>query len=232
MTEKLQVLFLDYGNRLIGYLPKLFFGILLLGIGWLLAWLAKRVVIQLCVILKLEYFLTRVSWGRDFSKADIRLGFYNLLGNVAFIVVFLIFLDFALITWELQFLSDLLADGILIFPRVASALIIFGIGWLIALPASKALRTLLWQGNIPFAAMISHYVRIVITLFFAGMALAQLNVARDIVVVGFAAIFVTLGGIAIVLTGIIGKKWMKADGESTEGKDRPQVANRIEEDAG
>jgi Mechanosensitive ion channel, conserved TM helix len=219
MTEKLQVLFLDYGNRFIGYLPKLFFGILLLGIGWFLAWAAKRVVIQLCVILKLEYFLTRFAWGKDFSKADLRFGFYNLLGNAAFIIVFLLFMDLALITWDLQFLSDLLADGILIFPRVASALVIFGIGWLIAVPASRALRRVLWQGNIPFAPVISQYVRIVIVLFFTGMALAQLNIARDIVVIGFAAVFVTLGGIAIVLTALIGKKWMKAGEESNGGKD-------------
>lgn len=219
MTEKLQALFLDYGNRFIGYLPKLFFGILLLCIGWFLAWVAKRVVMQLCVILKLEYFLTRVSWGRDFSKADLRFGFYNLLGNVAFIMVFLLFLDFALLTWELQFLSDLLADGILIFPRVASALVIFGAGWLIAVPASRALRGVLWQGNIPFAPMISHYVRVVIVLFFTGMALAQLNIARDIVVIGFAAVFVTLGGIAVALTVLIGKKGADAGEGSNERKD-------------
>jgi hypothetical protein len=219
MTEKLQGLFLDYGNRFIGYLPKLFFGILLLGIGWLLGWLAKRVVIQLCVILKLEYFLTRFAWGKDFSKADLRFGFYNLLGNAAFVIVFLLFLDFALITWEMHFLSDLLADGILIFPRVAYALVILGIGWLIALTASKALRRILWQGNIPFAPMISQYVKIVIVLFFSGMALVQLNIARDIVFIGFAAVFVTLGGIAIVLTAIIGKKWMKTGGESNDVKD-------------
>lgn len=219
MTEKLQILFLDYGNRFIGYLPKLFFGILLLGVGWFLAWVAKRVVIQLCVILKLEYFLTRVSWGRDFSKADIRFGFYNLLGNLAFVIVFLLFLDFALLTWKLQFLSDLLADGILIFPRVASALILFGVGWLIAVPASRALRGVLWQGNIPFAPMISHYVRIVIVLFFTGMALAQLNIARDIVVIGFAAVFVTLGAIAVALTVLIGKKRLDTGEGSKEGKD-------------
>jgi hypothetical protein len=219
MTEKLQGLFLEYGHRIVGYLPKLLFGILLLGVGWLLAWFAKRVVIQLCVILKLEYLLTRFTWGRDFSKADIRFGFYNLLGNVAFIIVFLVFLDFALITWELQFLSDLLADGILIFPRITSALVIFGIGWLIAIPATRALRAVLWQGNIPFAAMVSHYVRIVIVVFFAGMALAQLNIARDIVVIGFAAVLFTLSGIAIVLMAIIGKKWMKTGEESSEGKD-------------
>ena len=219
MSEKLLGLFLDYGNRFVGYLPKLFLGILLLGIGWFLAWVAKRIIVQLCVVLKLEYFLTRFSWGKDFSKADLRFGFYNVLGNVAFLIVLLVFLDFALITWDLHFLSNLLADGILVFPRVAAALLLFGVGWLIALPSSRALRGVLWQGNIPYAPMISHYVRIVIILFFTGMALAQLNVARDIVVIGFATLFITLGGIAIVLTAIIGKKWMKTGGEPTEGKD-------------
>ena len=224
MSEKLLGLFLDYGNRFVGYLPKLFLGILLLGIGWFLAWVAKRIIVQLCVILKLEYFLIRFSWGKDFSKADLRFGFYNLLGNVVSLIVFLIFLDFALITWDLPFLSNLLADGILVFPRVAAALILFGVGWLIALPASRALRGVLWQGNIPYTPMISHYVRIVIILFFTGMGLAQLNVAREIVIIGFATLFITLGGIAIVLTAIIGKKWVKTDRESSEGKSCPPEA--------
>jgi Mechanosensitive ion channel, conserved TM helix len=209
MSEKLLGLFLDYGNRFVGYLPKLFLGILLLGMGWFLAWVAKRIIVQLCVILKMEYFLTRFAWGRDFSKADLRFGFYNLLGNVAFIIVFLVFLDFTLITWDLPFLSNLLADGILVFPRVAAALILFGVGWLIALQASRALRGVLWRGDIPFAPMISNYVRIVIILFFVGMALAQLNIAREIVVIGFAVVFITMGGIAVVLTAILGKKLLR-----------------------
>jgi hypothetical protein len=209
MDSKLQTLFLDMANQFIGYLPRLFAGIFLLAVGWFFAWFVKRMVVQLAVILKLEYFLIRFSWGKPFSKADVRQGLYNFLGNIAFIIVFLIFLDFSLLAWKLEFLFEPLKEGILYFPRFVSTIAIFGVGWLIALVAAKALLKVLQQENVPHATLIASYSRIALLVLFSSMALAQLNVARDIVIIGFATIFVTLGLIAVILTAFGGKTLFK-----------------------
>jgi Mechanosensitive ion channel, conserved TM helix len=209
MDSKLNSLFLDMANQFVGYLPRLFAGILLLAVGWLLAWLVRRMIVQLAIILKLEYFLIKFSWGKTFSKADVRQGLYNFLGNIAFIIVFLIFLDFTLLAWKLEFLSETLKEGILYFPRFASAMAIFGIGWLIALVAAKALQKVLQQENIPRASLITHFSRTMLVLLFSAMALAQLNVAREIVIIGFTTIFVTLGLIAVILTAVGGRELFK-----------------------
>jgi len=219
MDNKLHSLFLDMTNQFIGYLPRLVAGILLLAVGWLLAWFVKRIVVQLSIILKLEYFLIRFSWGKSFSKADVRHGLYNFLGNIAFIIVFLIFLDFSLLAWKLEFLFEPLKEGILYFPRFVSTIAFFGIGWLIARVATKALLKVLQQENIPHATLIASYSRMALLILFSSMALAQLNIARDIVIIGFTTIFVTLGLIAVILTAAGGGKLFKKTQDTTSEQD-------------
>lgn len=219
MDSKLHSLFLDMANQLIEYLPRLFAGLILLIIGWFLAWFVKRVVVQLSILLKLEHILIRLSWGKSFSKADVRHGLYNFLGNIAFIIIFLIFVEFALIAWRLEFISEPLKEGILYFPRFVSAVVIFGIGWLIALFAAKALHKTLLQENVPHASLISSYSRIALLILFSSMALAQLNVAREIVIIGFATIFVTLGLIAVILSAIGKKDLLKKPQDTPVEKD-------------
>jgi hypothetical protein len=205
MNESLQSLFLDLTKKLVAFLPSLFTGIFLIGIGWLLGWFVKRLVIQLSVFMKLERFLIKFSWGKAFTKADVRYGLYSFIGNIFFFIILLIFLDFALIIWDLKFLSDLLARGIFILPKTIAALLIFGAGWLIALWAANALQKVLSREQIPDSTMIAHFARVLIIILFSAIALFELNIAREIVLIGFAVIFLTLGAIGVILTFIHGR---------------------------
>ena len=206
MGENLESLFLELTKKLVAFLPALFTGILLIGIGWLLGWFVKRLVIQLSVILRLERFLVRFSWGKAFTKADVRYGLYRFIGNIFFFMILLIFFDFALIVWDLKFLSDLLAGGILVLPRTVAALLIFGAGWLIALWASKALQDVLSREQISDATAIAFFAKVALIVLFSAIALFELNVAREVVLIGFTTIFVTMGAIAVILTLIRGRE--------------------------
>jgi len=209
MDENLQSLFLALTKKLVAFLPSLFTGIFLVGIGWLLGWFVKRLVIQLSVLMKLERFLIKFSWGKAFTKADVRYGLYGFIGNVFFAIIFLVFLDFALIIWDLKFLSDLLARGIFILPKTIAALLIFGAGWLIALWAANALEKVLSQEQIPDSKTIAYFARVLLIILFSAIALFELNIAREIVLIGFATTFLTLGAIAVILTFIRGRDWIR-----------------------
>jgi hypothetical protein len=200
MNDKLPGSFVNLTDKFIGYLPDLLAGIVLLFIGWFLGWFAKRVIIQLAVILRLERFLIRFRWGRDFSKGDVRFGFYNFLGNIAFFIIFIIFVNNALSAWKLSVLSDLMERGILFLPRIIIALILFGIGWLISIWASQAILRALRREDIPRSTLIANFIKGVLLLFFSAMALLELNIAREIVIIGFATVFISLGIISVILT--------------------------------
>ena len=206
----------NIAEKILEYLPSFFAGLLLIVLGLAVGWFAKRVVIQLALLLRLDRYVTRFRWGEDFAKGDVRYGFYNFLGNIVYLIVFLIFLDNALTAWRLVFLSNLLERGILLFPRLSLALLIFGIGMLIASWASKTVQRSLRREHIPRATLIARFAKACLILFFSSMALIELDVAHQIVVIGFSTIIITLGVITIVFAIVGGKDLIKTIQESME----------------
>jgi hypothetical protein len=198
MTNTLREQLAALGQKIIGYLPNLLGGLLLLLLGWLAGWIVKRVIIQLLVVLRIDRLFLRLRWRSSLSKADLRYALYNLIGNVAFFVVFLIFLDSALTALRLEVLSRLIEQGVLFVPRLIVALIVLGAGWLVAARTRDAVFRALVKENVARASLIARIVKFVLVLFFAAMALVELNIANQVVLVGFGAIVLTLG-LSIVL---------------------------------
>jgi hypothetical protein len=199
MNERLHAVFLDVINQIIGYFPRLLAGVALLVVGWGLAWFVKRLVVQLSVILRLDRLLTRSRWGAGFERADVRYGFYNFIGNIFFVAVFLIFLDFAFLAWDLKLLSDLVSQTILFFPHLLAAAVIFGLGWIATRWASAGLQRMLARENLPRASLVALFANIALIVFFSAMALMQLGIAREVVIIGFATVFVVLGILAVLM---------------------------------
>ena len=209
MGEKLQEVFGGVGQNIISYLPNLFAGILLVAVGWLLGWFVKRVIIQLAVIFRLEKFLIGFRWGEAFAKADIRYGFYNYLGNIFFFIIFIIFFNDALNAWRLVIFSKVLEGAIFYLPKIVISLAIILVGWLISNWTTNSIRKALTREQIPRAALIAKFTKAVIILFFSAMALVELEIAQQIVIIGFATIFITLGLVTVVVFFVGGKEFVK-----------------------
>lgn len=200
MDKNLEGPFWDFGKQIINYLPSLLAGTILLLIGWFVGWLAKRITIQLLVVLRFEKLFMRIQWRRALSKADIRYAVFNLMGNVVFFIVFLIFLNSALDAMKLTVLSTLIQQGVVFIPRLIIALIILGIGWVIATRISTSVYNALLKENLPHYSIISRFVKFVAVLFFSSMALVEIDIAPQIVIIGFTSIMITLGVILITVT--------------------------------
>ncbi len=209
MGDKFQELFGGVGQNIINYMPNLLAGIVLVLVGWLIGWFVKRVIIQLAVILRLEKFLTGFRWGKAFEKADIRYGFYSYLGNVFFFIIFIIFFNDALNAWKLVIFSRVLEGAIFYLPRIVISLGITLIGWLIASWTANSIEKSLSRERIPRSALIAKFTKAVILLFFSAMALVELEIAQEIVVIGFATVFITLGLVTVVIFFVGGKEFIK-----------------------
>lgn len=199
MSQRLNQIIADMVGQLIAYIPKLMAGCFLIIIGLICGWLLKRILIRVAIVLKVERFLVRFKQGRAFYKADVRYALYNLIGNIVFVIIFLIFFEAALITWDRTFLSSLLGVVLNFLPRILTALVIMGVGWLITSWVRKMLERVLSQENIPRVTWIAQYVKILMLIFISAMAIIELNIAREIVIIAFASIFVTLCAIAIII---------------------------------
>jgi hypothetical protein len=194
METKVQDQFLGLADNIVAYLPNLLAGIVLVLIGWLAGWVIKRVLVQISILLRIDRFLRRSSWESDFAKADVRYGLYNFIGNIGYTLIFLLFFTNALIAWNLTILSDLLSKGILFLPKIIIAVSIFGLGYLLSFLAEKSIFKSLYKEEIPRASLISRFIKIILLLFFSAIALVELDVAREIVIIGFATIITAIGG--------------------------------------
>lgn len=209
MDSPIKQLFIPTVEKIIGYLPNLFAGLILIGLGWFLGWVVKRVVVQMCILFKLDRLLRRFRWGQALSKADVRYAAYDSIGNVAFFAFFLIFLHSGLSVMNLTVLSDLLEGAVFFLPRLLVALSIFVVGWLISGWVAGAIQKALIKEDFPRATLLARFSKLVLLLFFSAMALTELNVAREIVVIGFTTIIITLGVLVVVITAGGGKTLIK-----------------------
>ncbi len=88
MESPLKQLFLPSVEKIVEYLPNLIAGLILIALGWFLGWLVKRMVFQICLLLKLDRVFQRFQWGSALSKTDVRYALYNSIGNVVFLPYF------------------------------------------------------------------------------------------------------------------------------------------------
>jgi hypothetical protein len=220
METRVQDQFTGLADNIISYLPSLLAGIILIIIGWIIGWIIKRVLVQISILLRIDRFLRRSRWEADFARADVRYGLYNFIGNIGFALVFLLFFDNALIAWKLTMLSDLLSKGILFLPKIIIAVAIFGLGWLLAFWTDKSMHKSLHREGIPRASLISKFIKVMILIFFSAIALVELDVAREIIIIGFSTIFVTISAISIVITAIGGKNFVEKIGDTFKEKQK------------
>ncbi len=197
MDKSIESPFFDFGQQIINYLPSLLAGVLLLVAGWIVGWIVKRIIVQLLFVLRFERLFTRLQWRQALSKADIRYALFGFIGNIAFFIVFLIFLNSALFAMKLTILSNLIEHGVLFIPRLIVSLIIFGIGWIIAGRVSNSIYIALIKEDVPNYSLISRFAKFVIVLFFTAMALVEIDIAIEIVIIGFTTVIISLSILAI-----------------------------------
>jgi hypothetical protein len=200
MDKNLESPFLDFGKQIIAYLPGLLGGIILLLLGWFVGWLAKRITIQLLAVLRFEKLFIRLQWRRALSKADIRYAVFNMIGNVVFFIIFLIFLNSALDAMKLTVLSGLIQQSVVFIPKLIIALIILVLGWIVAARVSNSVYNALLKENVAQYSIISRFVKFVAVLFFSSMALVEIDIAPQVVLIGFTTVMITLGIIIVTLT--------------------------------
>jgi len=199
MNSNFENLFYGLWQKISDYLPNLLGGLILLIIGWVLSWIIKRFVIQILAILRFDRLLVKFRFSSSLSKADVRYTVYNFIGNILFLIVFLIFLNSALVAMNLLVISKVIEEGVLFIPRLIVAAIIFLVGWIISARVSKSVMHALLKESLPRATLISRFVKFVFILFFSALALTELDIAREVVMLGFAAILISLCIIAVII---------------------------------
>jgi Mechanosensitive ion channel, conserved TM helix len=184
----------DVMTNIVGYLPTLLAGLIVLVLGGIVAWIVAKLVVRILIFLRLDRVIVRFGWGRALDKGDVRHSLFGLVGMVLGFLVFLVFLENAIVLWKLTVLSQLLERIIVLIPQLMVAALILLIGWAVAGAAARAAQRALYQEEFGRARFVARIVRAAILVVTCAIALVELDIAVTIVT---GAFLITFGALAL-----------------------------------
>ena len=193
-------------TNLVAYLPNLLAGLVVLVLGAVVAWIVSKLLVRLLLFLRLDRVITRLGWGRALEKGDVRHSLFGLVGTMAGIVVFLIFLENAVVIWKMAVLSQLLDKLVLLIPQIITAFIIMLTGWGIASAVSRAVQRTLYQEEFERARLVARIVHSAIIVVACAIALVEMNIAVAIVTGAFLIAFGALALCFVIAFGLGSKR--------------------------
>lgn len=184
-------------ERFIQFLPNLISAIFLLLIGLFAGWLTKRVLVRLFRILKTDEFSDRHGINNILLKGGIKEGLSSIIGRFAGWLVFFIFVIISLSSLNVPAIERLLERFFLYLPNLFVAVVILLMGYLLSNFFGRAALIASVNAGLKASGLIGRFVKLTIFLLAATMALEQLGIGRETIIIAFAIVF---GGIVLALS--------------------------------
>ncbi len=182
-----------FQTQVIDYLPTLAAGLIVLVLGVLVGWLVKRAVVRMLTWARLDRLGGRRAWRAAFRKGDVRSALYDIMGNVAMVLVTLLFVDNATEIWGLTVVNRLI-DGLLFqLPNLALVALIVGVGLLLSNTLASRIEDALEEEDVAYPRLIAKAIKGALLAIVGALALWQLNFARQIVLAAFLIAFGAIG---------------------------------------
>jgi len=193
---------IGFRERIANYLPTLTAGLLVVALGVLVGWLAKRAVVRALYWLRLDRIVGQRAWQAAFRKGDVRMALYNVAGNVVMALVVLLFVDNATQIWGLVVVSRLIDALLFALPNVALVLLIAGVGLVLANAVASQVEEALAEEGLAHPRLIAKAVKGALLAIVGALALWQLNFARQVVLSAFLIAFGAIGVAFALAVGI------------------------------
>jgi hypothetical protein len=171
------------------FLPDLLAAALILVIGLVIGWLVKVLVRRALVVARFDRFCDSSGVAQVLGRADIRAAPSRMVAALLFWLVFLSFLMAGLSALHVDVINRLISEFFLYLPRIAAALAILLLGFLLANFLSRAALLAAVNAAFPSPRAISLVVKFLIAILSFAMALEQLEIAKTIVLAAFVIAF-------------------------------------------
>jgi len=209
------------------FIPKLIGFLVIMLVGWLVAKALGKAVTFLLRKVGFDNFANRIGLTRFDQRMGVHLDPADLLGQIVFWFIILIFLVPAFDTLGLTSVTGILNELIAYIPNVFVAILILFLGVLLATIVADIVRGATATAGIGNPNVFAAISRWAIILFAALMALTQLQIATALVVELFGAIVFGTAlafGLAFGLGGRDAAKRLIESSESALGNRAPAVS--------
>jgi hypothetical protein len=200
---------LDSWNKIAGFGPDLLHLMVIVIMGFIVAWILKMVVRYLLTIIKFDVLSYRLSFSAVLTKASINRTPTEVVGLVIYWCALFLFFMVALGTLNIHAVDNLIASIFAYIPQFVIAVFVFLLGYFLSRFLSRAALIGLVNAQVRSARLVASLFQILILIFFLAMAIEQLGIARGIVVATFS---ISFGGVVLataIAFGLGGKEIAK-----------------------
>ena len=194
--------FEEMWSGILRYLPKLAAGLLIILLGLIVCWVVKKAVVRIVLLLRLDRSLRGVAWARGLEHADVRHSLAAVLGNVAAFLLFLVFLDNAVIVWQLDVLGRLIGEMVFYLPRVIAGGIVLLAGSVIATMVARRVRIALTLEGVARAGLAARLCQWGVMIVVVAFTLEELGIAPQLLRTAFSIGLGSLGLTASLAIGL------------------------------
>jgi hypothetical protein len=198
--ERLTTLILEPLNKLyenfITFFPNLLAMIVIVGLGFLVAWLVRRGMLRVLKALNFDSWADRMGLTAVLRKGDLWTKPAIAASSLVFWLIMIIAIMAGLSALKVRAVDTLVNQFFLYLPRAFSAVLILVFGYVIAGFIGRAVLIAAVNSGYNYAKLLAEAVRLLLTVLILAMALEQLKVAPGIVIAAFS---ITFGGIVIAL---------------------------------
>ena len=176
----------------LGILPSIIGAIVVFAIGLILAFWAKRLVVEVLRLAQLEKLTQSTGVDKYLSKADIKMTLVELIGTVVEWLVILVFFLAVVEILGLSVVSQVLFAVLGFIPNLLAAVLIFAAGYMVAGLADGLARGALASVDHEVAKPLGRLARWVILLIALFAAIDQLQIAQGLIATFFQGLTYTV----------------------------------------
>jgi hypothetical protein len=200
MGEVWRVAISDSLNKFLGkvitFLPNLLAMITILIIGFLIAWIVKRLISRFLKAIQFDKVSERWGLAEVLSKGGLAYSPASLLSRFFYWVIVLITLIMGINALDVPATQNFISQFFNYLPHLFAAILILIVGYLIAIFLGQAALIAAVNAQMESAKLLGRSVRWFIIILSLTMALYHLGIAEKVIIAAFTIIF---GGIVLAL---------------------------------
>ncbi len=197
-------MFARFSAALEDFLPRLLVMLILFAVGWLIAVIAKAIVRRGLALARFNTLSESAGTAKLLRDAALPEP-VDLVAQLTFWIVWVVFLLLGINALGVAALQDQISRILLFLPQIFVAVLILFLGFLLANFLGRGALLAAVNADLPFAGLLSWFVRLLVVLLTITMALEQIALANRTVLIAFSIFFgAVMLGLAIAF-GVAGQ---------------------------
>lgn len=181
-------------TQIVAFLPTVILAFMLLALGYLLARVVSIVVTRLLQLMGFDRLLSRTAVQTLLERSGTKQKSSEILGMIAFWIIFLVFLIKASDTLQLTMVSDALTTIAYYIPKIGIAVLVLILGLIAANFVRELITMTCSSAGITHGTMVAQAVYVAVVLLIVVTAIDALGINTDLL----------NNTIVILLAGLIG----------------------------